>query len=140
MLYSNLLRISLLISSKRGNSRDTYSDTSISFFYVTMLSLYVQLNVLELNPLSVNPAKWSNTLKQFVGNLLTILLTEGLPYSHQGFPGLHNTRGEEGVGFCSSPIPRCNFLTKRTIITKHSLSTCKYFGIEIYNVTSYVSR
>ena len=82
MLYSNLLRISLLISSKRGNSRDTYSDTSISFFYVTMLSLYVQLNVLELNPLSVNPAKWSNTLKQFVGNLLTILLTEGLPYSH----------------------------------------------------------
>ena len=25
----------------------------------------------QLNPLSANPTKWSNTLKQFVGKLLT---------------------------------------------------------------------
>ena len=25
----------------------------------------------DLNPLSANPTKWSNTLKQFAGNLLT---------------------------------------------------------------------
>ena len=27
----------------------------------------------KLNPLSANPTKWSNTLKQFVGKCLTIL-------------------------------------------------------------------
>ena len=28
-----------------------------------------------INPLSVNPTEWSNTLKQFVGNLLTNFLS-----------------------------------------------------------------
>ena len=28
-----------------------------------------------LNPLNANPTKWSNTLKQFVGNLLTNCLS-----------------------------------------------------------------
>ena len=28
-----------------------------------------------INPLSANPQKWSNTLKQFVGNLPTICLS-----------------------------------------------------------------
>ena len=30
---------------------------------------------LYVNPLSANPTKWSNTLKQFVGNLLTNYLS-----------------------------------------------------------------
>ena len=30
---------------------------------------------LLFNPLSANPTKWSNTLKQFVGNLLTNCLS-----------------------------------------------------------------
>ena len=34
-----------------------------------------KINNLKINPLSANPTKWSNTLKQFVGNLLTICLT-----------------------------------------------------------------
>ena len=29
----------------------------------------------KLNPLNANPEKWSNTLKQIVGNLLTICLS-----------------------------------------------------------------
>ena len=29
----------------------------------------------EINPLSVKPTKWSNTLKQFVGKLHTVTLT-----------------------------------------------------------------
>ena len=33
---------------------------------------YIQKK-LHLNPLSANPTKWSNTLKQLVGNLLIIL-------------------------------------------------------------------
>ena len=31
--------------------------------------------MLSLNPLSVNPAKWSNTLKQFIGKLPTNCLS-----------------------------------------------------------------
>ena len=34
-----------------------------------------QLSLIELNPLSVNPTKWSNTFKQFVGNLPTNCLS-----------------------------------------------------------------
>ena len=30
---------------------------------------------INLNPLSANPTKWSNTLKQFVGNLATNCLS-----------------------------------------------------------------
>ena len=32
-------------------------------------------SLLDLNPLSVNPTKWSNTLKQFVGNWPTNCLS-----------------------------------------------------------------
>ena len=28
---------------------------------------FISLNVKKFNPLSVNPTKWSNTLKQFIG-------------------------------------------------------------------------
>ena len=33
--------------------------------------LFIHLQDLRLNPLSANPTKWSNTVKQFVGNLPT---------------------------------------------------------------------
>ena len=32
-------------------------------------------NIFSVNPLSANPEKWSNTLKQIVGNLPTICLS-----------------------------------------------------------------
>ena len=35
----------------------------------------VQMNAFHFNPLSANPTKWSNTLKQFVGNLPTNCLS-----------------------------------------------------------------
>ena len=38
--------------------------------------MYLFLSELYLNPLSANPEKWSNTLKQIVGNLPTICLIE----------------------------------------------------------------
>ena len=48
-----------------------------------------------VNPLNANPEKWSNTLKQIVGNLPTICLSvfdhfmnlalKGLKWSHQIF-------------------------------------------------------
>ena len=40
------------------------------------LTLAVEMPLMIiLNPLSANPTKWSNTLKQFVGNLLTNCLS-----------------------------------------------------------------
>ena len=42
------------------------------FEYCAILNVY-KLNL--LNPLSANPEKWSNTLKQIVGNLPTICLS-----------------------------------------------------------------
>ena len=51
-------------------------------FSVKMLNFYKHYEILyhhvfrkDLNPLSGNPTKWSNTLKQFVGNLLTNFLS-----------------------------------------------------------------
>ena len=35
---------------------------------------FALFNALNINPLSANPTKWSNTLKQFVGNLPTNFL------------------------------------------------------------------
>ena len=34
-----------------------------------MVTPFVYPNSVRVNPLSTNPAKWSNTLKQFAGNL-----------------------------------------------------------------------
>ena len=33
------------------------------------MGFLVEVNIIFINPLSANPTKWSNTLKQFVGNL-----------------------------------------------------------------------
>ena len=51
-----------------------YSPTLAGWFLVigTLRSKWLNaLSLLQVNPLSTNPRKWSNTLKQFVGNLLT---------------------------------------------------------------------
>ena len=37
--------------------------------------IYDPTKYLDINPLSSNPTKWSNKLKQFVGNLLTNCLS-----------------------------------------------------------------
>ena len=58
-----------------------------------------------LNPLSANPEKWSNTLKQIVGNLPTICLSvfdhfmnlalKGLKYSYFSRSALLYTESEK---------------------------------------------
>ena len=41
-----------------------------TLFLVTMFYMIIKVNVLiNLNPLTANPAKWPNTLKHFVGKL-----------------------------------------------------------------------
>ena len=49
------------------------------FFCCDNDTLFIVINLFIaknwFNPLSVNPTKWSNTLKQFVGNLPTICLS-----------------------------------------------------------------
>ena len=47
-----------------------------SFFFLRKKFVHViTLTKYVLNPLSANPEKWSNTLKQIVGNLPTICLS-----------------------------------------------------------------
>ena len=40
-----------------------------------MMKLLKSILLMNFNPLSANPTKWSNTLKQFVGNLPTYCLS-----------------------------------------------------------------
>ena len=48
----------------------------LSLFLKNMTTLDFKLAFKEpLNPLSANPTKWSNTLKQFVGNMPTNCLS-----------------------------------------------------------------
>ena len=42
----------------------------------------------SINPLSANPEKWSNTLKQIVGNLPTICLSVFEHFMNLAFKGL----------------------------------------------------
>ena len=47
----------------------------------------------SLNPLSANPEKWSNTLKQIVGNLPTICLSVFDHFMNLALKGLTSYRG-----------------------------------------------
>ena len=49
--------------------------TSSNFFVVIVFCFSSLDSDLLFNPLSANPEKWSNTLKQIVGNLPTICLS-----------------------------------------------------------------
>ena len=42
---------------------------------ITNIELYTRLGMSLLNTSSANPTKWSNTLKQFVGKLVTNCLS-----------------------------------------------------------------
>ena len=54
-----------------------YVKVLVKFFHLWFLRRCVTVIILfvNINPLSVNPTKWSNTLKQFVGNLPTNCLS-----------------------------------------------------------------
>ena len=46
-----------------------------NLFYNEISCLHLKISLFHVNPLSANPEKWSNTLKQIVGNLPTICLS-----------------------------------------------------------------
>ena len=50
--------------------RNSYSESIRKFLreYFERVHFLVKRQIWSLNPLSANPTKWSNTLKQFVGN------------------------------------------------------------------------
>ena len=51
----------------------------------------VRINIQDLNPLSANFTKWSNTLKQFVGNLPTTCLSVFGHFVGLALKGLRST-------------------------------------------------
>ena len=50
-----------------------------------------------INPLNANPTKWSNTLKQFVGNLPTNCLSVFDHYVNLAFKGLTSSVQHDSV-------------------------------------------
>ena len=48
------------------------------------------IDMIPINPLSANPEKWSNTLKQIVGNLPTICLSVFDHFMNLALKGLNN--------------------------------------------------
>ena len=57
-----------------------FVEMMVLVFFITTAFEIAKLNVMNLfivflNPLSANPTKWSNKLKQFVGNLPTNCLS-----------------------------------------------------------------
>ena len=94
------------------------------------------------NPLSANPTKWSNTLKQFVGKLAMNCLSrfdhfvklalKGLIFTQDVFSlcQQYGGRGSEDVYVDTSPIKhlRWSFLSKKpvAIFLKSSISCLKY--------------
>ena len=54
---------------------DSIVGTSVFFQYAVIYGLHDFASLDSLKPLSPNPTKWSNTLKQFVGNLTTNCLS-----------------------------------------------------------------
>ena len=59
-----------------------------SFSSTSKLKKKKKKNRVKVNPLSVNPTKWSNTLKQFVGNLPTNCLSVFDHFVRLAFKGL----------------------------------------------------
>ena len=58
--------------------------------------------ILKLNPLSINPTKWSNTLKQFVGNLPNNCLSVFDHFANLTFKGLNRQKLPRGMFFVKS--------------------------------------
>ena len=52
--------------------------------------ILVVVTIKPINPLSANPEKWSNTLKQIVGNLPTICLSVFDHFMNLALKGLKN--------------------------------------------------
>ena len=73
-------------------------DISITFLLLSReLELFGLWNsrvgcIFLINPLSANPEKWSNTLKQIVGNLPTICLTVFVHFMNLALKGLNLDR------------------------------------------------
>ena len=56
------------------------------------------------NPLNANPEKWSNTLKQIVGNLPTICLSVFDHFMNLALKGLKNQQQNQKIIFSSAPL------------------------------------
>ena len=60
----------------------------------------------KFNPLSANPTKWSNTLKQFVGNLPTNCLSVFDHFMNLALKGLSNTFLQEQFRVTAAKPPK----------------------------------
>ena len=74
----------------------------------TTLWKWVELAVRNFNPLSANPTKWSNTLKQFVARLQTNCLSVFDHFVKLSLKGLMNEKSE----ICSFSVKKLTACTR----------------------------
>ena len=74
IFFSNNVECEKMVSASRACKIITFLKVAfVMLFYVQNVSQ--GFRTLKVNPLSINPTKWSNTLKQLVGNLPTNCLS-----------------------------------------------------------------
>ena len=83
------MRRALLLFTKITNFNINFN---ISHFITPKTLCEVEIKImLKFNPISANPTKWSNTPKQFVGNLPANYLNLFDHFMGLGFKGLKNS-------------------------------------------------
>ena len=105
-----------------------------SFFNMIKKSRQKYLTIINLNPLSVNPTEWSNTLKQFVAKLPTNCLSVSGHFVNLALKGLKSHWKSRKTLFSRSFI-YC-YLTKWK---QHRIwkQTCVFFLLLSQHINSY---
>ena len=71
---------------------DSHTKTELrsSSYTIQSTKLAAMVSLIRFNPLNANPEKWSNTLKQIVGNLSTICLSVFDHFTNLALKGLRD--------------------------------------------------
>ena len=104
-----------------------YGFKNLHLKFLWLDKTFVSVLVCSFNPLSANPIKWLNTLKQFVGKLPTNCLSVLGHFVNLALKGLISNKGREfdkarrdvcSICFVYSYKIHNGVLTKKTALTK----------------------
>ena len=99
-----------------------------SFDSRATLAVYSRKPKVTFNPLSTNPTKWSNTLKQFVGKLPTNCLSVFDHFVKLAFKGL--TRNTHYFEF----LQKCGGNKLQHILALHIRNTVHYYKLYYFSL------
>ena len=85
-----------MIAAQRSIAPGVYR---LRALFISSLIRYIFYLHRKVNPLSANPEKWSNTLKQIVGNLPTICLSVFDHFVNLALKGLRKVQYRSMTGY-----------------------------------------